>query len=86
MSRPYTEDHKSISGTIYVTQVHHPKRFRLSPVLQKILGFEVETRTSIVGALWQYIKSNRLQETYEQALSNPTETNYQQAMPMGANM
>ena len=85
IARPFNSD-KKVSGTMLLTQLHHPKRFRLSPVLQKILGFEVETRTSIVGALWQYIKSNRLQETYEQALSNPAETNYQQPIPMGANL
>lgn len=34
VARPYAEDGlKPVSGTIFITQVHHPKRFRLSPVL-----------------------------------------------------
>jgi chromatin remodeling complex protein RSC6 len=39
---------------------HNPKKYRLSPTLAKVLGIEEESRLRIVGALWQYIKSNRL--------------------------
>ena len=39
---------------------NHPKKFKLSPELSKILGFQYESRTKVVGALWQYIKSNKL--------------------------
>jgi chromatin remodeling complex protein RSC6 len=39
---------------------NHPKKYKLSPQLSKILGIEEETRLRIIGALWQYIKSNRL--------------------------
>ena len=46
---------------------NQPKKYRLSPQLQRVLGTSIqeETRTKIVGALWQYIKSNRLQESDE---------------------
>lgn len=39
-----------------------PKRFKVSPQLVNVLGIEEDSRMRIVGALWQYIKSNRLQD------------------------
>lgn len=46
---------------------YHPKKYKLSSQLQQVLGtsLQEETRTKIIGALWQYIKSNRLQESDE---------------------
>lgn len=46
---------------------NQPKKYRLSPQLQRVLGTSIqeESRTKIIGALWQYIKSNRLQESDE---------------------
>jgi SWI/SNF-related matrix-associated actin-dependent regulator of chromatin subfamily D len=42
---------------------HSPRRFTLSEKLQKVLGMKEESRSRIVAALWQYIKSNRLQDS-----------------------
>jgi len=48
----------------------HPKRFKLSPRLSEVLGIEEETRIRIIGALWQYIKSNRLQDKENREVVN----------------
>ena len=42
----------TIEGSIHLSLVNHPKKYRLSPTLQKILGLQCETRSKIVGALW----------------------------------
>jgi len=39
---------------------NNPKKYRLSSQLSKVLGIEEDTRLRIIGALWQFIKSNRL--------------------------
>ena len=52
---------------------HAPNRFRLSESLQKVLGIPEETRARVVAALWQYIKSNRLQDPEERRIINLNE-------------
>ena len=47
-----------------------PKKFMLSKKLQNVLGVEEETRARIVAALWQYIKSNRLQDAEDRRFIN----------------
>ena len=49
---------------------NHPKKYKLSPKLAKVLGIEEESRLRIIGALWQYIKSNRLQDTDNREMIN----------------
>jgi SWI/SNF-related matrix-associated actin-dependent regulator of chromatin subfamily D len=39
-----------------------PKKFVVSQALSHVIGITEETRAKIVSALWQYIKSNRLQD------------------------
>jgi SWIB/MDM2 domain len=40
---------------------NNPRRYRVSPQLSKVLGgIEETTRLQLIGALWQYVKSNRL--------------------------
>lgn len=40
---------------------HSPERFKLSPALAQVLGVEVDSRTHICAAVWQYIKIKKLQ-------------------------
>ena len=47
-----------------------PKKFTLSKKLQSVLGVEEDTRARIVAALWQYIKSNRLQDAEDRRFIN----------------
>jgi SWI/SNF-related matrix-associated actin-dependent regulator of chromatin subfamily D len=39
-----------------------PEKHKLSPQLSKLLDMHTETLSSVIMALWQYIKSNRLQD------------------------
>lgn len=48
-----------------------PRRYRLSHSLSRLLGgIEEASRLQIIGALWQYIKSNRLQDSDNRELIN----------------
>ena len=50
---------------------NNPRKYRLSQSLGRILGgMEEATRIQIVGALWQYVKSNRLQDADNRELIN----------------
>lgn len=63
VERAYPEEYdqeQPIDVQIFLHPIHHPKKFKLSTDLQKILGVKEETRAKVVAALWQYIKSNRL--------------------------
>jgi SWI/SNF-related matrix-associated actin-dependent regulator of chromatin subfamily D len=48
----------------------NPRKFKLQTDLAEILGIQEDTRVNIVGALWQYIKSNRLQESENRDIVN----------------
>jgi chromatin remodeling complex protein RSC6 len=67
IARVVTKDQKKKLGdtTITVKMImsleNNPKRYRVSPQLSRVLGgIEEVTRLQVVGALWQYVKSNRL--------------------------
>jgi SWI/SNF-related matrix-associated actin-dependent regulator of chromatin subfamily D len=47
-----------------------PQRYELSEALRKVLGIQEESRAKVVAALWQYIKSNRLQDPEERRYVN----------------
>ena len=47
-----------------------PKKFVLSPQLSSILGIEEETRAKVISGLWQYIKTNRLQDPEDRRFIN----------------
>ncbi|KAI4319035.1 hypothetical protein MLD38_032684 [Melastoma candidum] len=42
-----------------------PEKFKLSPGLAEILGFDVDTRPRILQAIWHYVKTRRLQSFAE---------------------
>lgn len=48
----------------------NPRKFKLHKDLSTILGMEEDTRVNIIGALWQYIKSNRLQDSENREIVN----------------
>jgi SWI/SNF-related matrix-associated actin-dependent regulator of chromatin subfamily D len=39
-----------------------PEKHKLSPPLAKLLDIHTETLSNVIMSLWQYIKSNRLQD------------------------
>ncbi|CAI0446418.1 unnamed protein product [Linum tenue] len=52
---------KEFTALIRLEMNHTPEKYKLSPQLAEVLGFEVETRSRILTAIWHYVKSNKLQ-------------------------
>ncbi|KAG8545287.1 hypothetical protein GDO81_021134 [Engystomops pustulosus] len=42
-----------------------PPQFKLDPRLARLLGIHTQTRAVIIQALWQYIKTNKLQDCHD---------------------
>lgn len=42
-----------------------PMKFKLQPPLARLLGVHQDTKPKIVEALWQYIKTHKLQDAHE---------------------
>jgi SWI/SNF-related matrix-associated actin-dependent regulator of chromatin subfamily D len=77
IARVVTKDQKKKLGetpiTVKLTMSleNNPKRYRVSPQLSRVLGgIEEVTRLQVVGALWQYVKSNRLQDSDNRDMIN----------------
>lgn len=47
-----------------------PPQFKLDSRLARILGVHTQTRSVIINALWQYIKTHRLQDHHEREYIN----------------
>ena len=52
---------RPVKCTILLLLDYQPMRFKLHPRLAKVLGISNETRPKIIEALWQYIKTHKLQ-------------------------
>lgn len=50
--------------------VLQPPQFKLDPRLARILGVHTQTRPVIINALWQYIKTHKLQDHHEREYIN----------------
>ena len=53
-----------------LTAFHQPMQFKLDPRLARLLGVHTQTRPVIINALWQYIKTHRLQDPHEREFIN----------------
>lgn len=47
--------------TILLLLDYQPLQFKLDPRLARLLGVHTQTRPVIINALWQYIKTHKLQ-------------------------
>ena len=45
-------------------------KYKLHPRLAKLLGIHTETRPRIIEALWQYVKTHKLQDAQERDYIN----------------
>lgn len=45
-------------------------KFKLHPKLARLLGIHTETRPKIIEALWQYVKTHKLQDEKERDYIN----------------
>ncbi|KAL4559788.1 hypothetical protein LXL04_031934 [Taraxacum kok-saghyz] len=52
---------KEFTAIIRLEMNYTPEKFKLSQALTEILGLEVETRPRVITAIWQYIKTKKLQ-------------------------
>lgn len=55
---------------IWLEMDHTPERFKLSPALAQVLGVEVDTRPHVIAAVWQYIKTKKLQNPVDPTMIN----------------
>jgi SWI/SNF-related matrix-associated actin-dependent regulator of chromatin subfamily D len=62
VKRPGDQD---VRCTILLSLDHQPMKYKLHPRLAKLLGIAIETRSKVIEALWQYIKSHKLQDLVE---------------------
>ena len=50
--------------------VPQPPQFKLDPRLARMLGIHTQTRPVIIQALWQYVKTHKLQDPHEREFIN----------------
>ncbi|CAI8040401.1 SWI/SNF-related matrix-associated actin-dependent regulator of chromatin subfamily D member 1 [Geodia barretti] len=60
----------TVKCTILLTLNYQPIQYKLTSKLARLLGVHTATRPDIINAVWQYIKSNRLQDPQEREYIN----------------
>lgn len=55
---------------ILLVTFSQPPQFKLDPRLARLLGLHTQSRSAIVQALWQYVKTNRLQDSHDKEYIN----------------
>ena len=53
-----------------ITLSPQPPQFKLDPRLARLLGIHTQTRSCIIQALWQYVKTNKLQDSHDKEYIN----------------
>ncbi|XKL69220.1 hypothetical protein PGB90_006989 [Kerria lacca] len=61
---------KNVRCTILLLLDYQPLQFKLDPRLARLLGVHTQTRPVIISALWQYIKTHKLQDSQEREFIN----------------
>ncbi|XP_041367166.1 SWI/SNF-related matrix-associated actin-dependent regulator of chromatin subfamily D member 1-like isoform X2 [Gigantopelta aegis] len=61
---------QNVKCTVLLMLDYQPMQFKLDPRLARLLGIHTQTRPVIVNALWQYIKTHRLQDSHEREYVN----------------
>ncbi|XP_043939753.1 SWI/SNF-related matrix-associated actin-dependent regulator of chromatin subfamily D member 1 [Protopterus annectens] len=60
----------NVRCTVLLMLDYQPPQFKLDPRLARLLGIHTQTRPVIIQALWQYIKTHKLQDTHEREFIN----------------
>ncbi|XP_041100562.1 SWI/SNF-related matrix-associated actin-dependent regulator of chromatin subfamily D member 3-like isoform X6 [Polyodon spathula] len=60
----------SVRCTLLLMLDYQPPQFKLDPRLARLLGIHTQTRSAIIQALWQYVKTNKLQDSHEKEYIN----------------
>lgn len=57
-----------INVKILLSLDNAPEKYKVSPDLAKLLDIHTETKPTIIIALWQYIKANKLQDQMDKRM------------------
>uniref|UniRef100_A0A4W5NCJ5 SWI/SNF related BAF chromatin remodeling complex subunit D3b n=1 Tax=Hucho hucho TaxID=62062 RepID=A0A4W5NCJ5_9TELE len=60
----------SVRCTLLLMLDYQPPQFKLDPRLARLLGIHTQTRSCIIQALWQYVKTNKLQDSHDKEFIN----------------
>merc|ERR1712032_133507 len=60
----------AVRCTILLLLDYQPLQFKLDQRLARLLGVHTQTRPVIISALWQYIKTHKLQDQHEKEFVN----------------
>uniref|UniRef100_A0A4W4G4A1 DM2 domain-containing protein n=1 Tax=Electrophorus electricus TaxID=8005 RepID=A0A4W4G4A1_ELEEL len=60
----------NVRCTLLLMLDYQPPQFKLDPRLARVLGIHTHARSCIIQALWQYIKTNKLQDSHEKEYIN----------------
>uniref|UniRef100_A0A8C7YDP8 SWI/SNF related BAF chromatin remodeling complex subunit D1 n=1 Tax=Oryzias sinensis TaxID=183150 RepID=A0A8C7YDP8_9TELE len=60
----------SVRCTVLLMLDYQPPQFKLDPRLARMLGIHTQTRPVIIQALWQYVKTHKLQDPHEREFIN----------------
>lgn len=55
---------------MWLYRLPQPPQFKLDPRLARLLGIHTQTRSCIIQALWQYVKTNKLQDSHDKEYIN----------------
>ncbi|XP_046552101.1 SWI/SNF-related matrix-associated actin-dependent regulator of chromatin subfamily D member 1-like isoform X2 [Haliotis rubra] len=61
---------QNVKCTVLLMLDYQPMQFKLDPRLARLLGIHTQTRPVIINALWQYIKTHKLQDEHEREYIN----------------
>jgi len=61
---------QNVKCTLLLMLDYQPMQFKLDPRLARLLGIHTQTRPVIINALWQYIKTHKLQDQHEREYIN----------------
>lgn len=61
---------QEVKCLIHIYIDHRPARYKLHPDLAALLNIQIETRPGVLMALWNYIKTNRLQSPSDRTVIN----------------
>lgn len=61
---------QNVRCTVLLMLDYQPPQFKLDPRLARLLGVHTQTRPVIINALWQYIKTHKLQDQHEREYIN----------------
>lgn len=61
---------QNVKCTVLLMLDYQPSQFKLDQRLARLLGVHTQTRPVIINALWQYIKTHKLQDPHEREFIN----------------